>query len=80
MIEVHYEATFSVLTRPRAVGDRIRAAGLTVKLTQQRVAERIDIDRAACNGVDQGHNAFLRDSLIRMADALGVPLAELVRE
>lgn len=69
-----------VITRRRAIGDNIRAARTTAKLTQQQVAERIDMDRATYNRVEQGHSAFLIDSLIRIADALGVPLADLVRE
>ncbi|MFG2670870.1 helix-turn-helix domain-containing protein [Streptomyces sp. NPDC048445] len=69
-----------VLTRRRAIGDRIRAERLAAKLTQQQVAERIDMDRATYNRVEQGHSAFLIDSLILIAGAIGVPLADLVRE
>ncbi|NED83746.1 helix-turn-helix transcriptional regulator [Streptomyces sp. SID11233] len=69
-----------VLIRRRAIGGRIRAARLTAKLTQQQVAERIDMDRATYNWVEQGHSAFLIDSLILIADAIGVPLSDLMRE
>lgn len=68
-----------VLTRRRAIGDRIRTARQTAGLTQQQVAERIDMDRATYNRIEQGHAAALIDSLIRIADAIGVPLADLVR-
>ena len=68
-----------VLARRRAIGDRIRAARLAVHLTQQQVAERIDMDRATYNRIEQGHAAALIDSLIRIADAIGVDLADLVR-
>jgi transcriptional regulator with XRE-family HTH domain len=69
-----------VLARRRATGDRIRAARLTGKMTQQQVAERIDMDRATYNRIEQGHASPMLDSLIRIADAIGVPLADLVRE
>ncbi|MFF2672121.1 hypothetical protein ACFVTT_25495 [Streptomyces niveus] len=32
------------------------------------------------NRIDQGHASALLDTLIRVADAIGVPLADLVRE
>ncbi|SCF56526.1 hypothetical protein GA0115254_100736 [Streptomyces sp. Ncost-T10-10d] len=35
---------------------------------------------APYNRIEQGHSAALIDSLIRIADAIGVPLADLVRE
>ncbi|WP_442818737.1 helix-turn-helix domain-containing protein [Streptomyces sp. NBC_01320] len=38
------------------------------------------MDRATYNRIEQGHSAPLLDSLILIADALGVPLADLVRE
>ncbi|MET9517054.1 helix-turn-helix transcriptional regulator [Streptomyces sp. NPDC002994] len=69
-----------VIARRRAIGDRIRAARLHANLTQQSVAERIGMDRAAYNRVEQGHSAALIDTLIRIADAIGVPLADLVRQ
>ena len=36
------------------------------------------MDRQAINRIEQGHQSPLLDNLIRIADALGVPLAELV--
>ncbi|MEW1693794.1 helix-turn-helix domain-containing protein [Streptomyces sp. NPDC091265] len=69
-----------VLARRRAVGDCIRAARLAADLTQQQVAERIDMDRATYNRIEQGHSSPLLDSLILIADAIGVPLSDLVRE
>lgn len=69
-----------VVTRRRAIGDRIRATRRSVSLTQEQVALRIDMDRATYNRIEQGHSAALIDSLILIADAIGVPLSELVRE
>lgn len=68
-----------VLTRRRAIGDHIRTAREAAGLTQQQVAERIGMDRATYNRIEMGHAAALIDSLIRIADAIGVELADLVR-
>ncbi|WP_228974920.1 helix-turn-helix domain-containing protein [Streptomyces sp. DH12] len=68
-----------VRARRRAIGDQIRAARLHANLTQERVALAIDMDRASYNRVEQGHSAATIDTLILIADAVGVPLADLVR-
>ena len=68
-----------VLTRRRAIGDHIRTARLAAGLTQEQVALRIGMDRATYNRIEMGHSAALLDSLIRIADALGVDLSDLVR-
>lgn len=69
-----------VVTRRQAVGERIRAARLRANLTQQQVGERTGIDRATYNRIEQGHASPILDSLILIADAIGVPLADLVRQ
>lgn len=38
------------------------------------------MDRPSYNRIEQGHVSPLLDSLLRISDALGVPLADLVRE
>lgn len=69
-----------VIARRRAIGDRVRAARLYANLTQETVAARTGMDRAAYNRIEQGHASPLLDSLILIADAIGVPLADLVRQ
>jgi transcriptional regulator with XRE-family HTH domain len=68
-----------VIERRRAVGARIRAVRLHANLTQERLAEMAGMDRQAVNRMEQGHASPLLDNLIRIADALNVPLADLVR-
>lgn len=68
-----------VLQRRRAIGDNVRAERLRQKLTQERLAETVGLDRKTVNRIEQGAHATLIDHLIRIADALGVPLADLVR-
>lgn len=68
-----------VIARRRAVGDRIRAVRLHANLTQERVSLQSGISLASYNRIEQGHASPMLDSLIRIADAIGVDLAELVR-
>lgn len=67
-----------VLARRRAVGGNIRTARRAQRLSQERLAELAGIDRQAVNRIEQGHQSALLDNLIRIADALEVPLSELV--
>lgn len=68
-----------VLARRRAIGDQIRAARLHANLTQEAVANIAGMDRPTYNRIEQGHASALLDTLILIADAIGVPLADLVR-
>ncbi|MFF4246205.1 helix-turn-helix domain-containing protein [Streptomyces sp. NPDC001822] len=68
-----------VLARRRAVGERIRAVRLHASLTQEQVSLRSGIGLASYNRIEQGHASPMLDSLIRIADAIGVDLADLVR-
>lgn len=69
-----------VIARRRAIGDRIRAARLRANLTQEQVALRVPMDRATYVRIEQGQAAALVDSLILIANTIGVPLSDLVRE
>lgn len=66
-----------VLARRRAVGDRIREIRLEHNLTQEQLGERAGIDRQAINRIEQGHASPRLDTLIRLAEALQVPLGDL---
>ncbi|MFE1925777.1 helix-turn-helix domain-containing protein [Streptomyces asoensis] len=68
-----------VLSRRREVGDQIRRVRLHHNLTQLTVCERAGIDLASYSRIEQGHASPLLDTLIRIADAIGVPLEALVR-
>lgn len=68
-----------VLARRRQIGQNIRAARLHACLTQERVGLAAGMDRSYMVRVEQGHQAPTVDTLIRIAAAIGVPLADLVR-
>jgi transcriptional regulator with XRE-family HTH domain len=68
-----------VLQQRRAIGDRVRAERTRQKLTQERLAEQVGLDRKTVNRIEQGTHATLIDHLALIARALDVPLTELVR-
>lgn len=68
-----------VLARRRAVGERIRRVREHHNLTQAAVCSASGIDIASYSRIEQGHASPLLDTLIRIADAIGVDIAELVR-
>lgn len=67
-----------VLTRRRQIGDRIRAARTGRKLSQEKLAELAGLDRKTVNRIEQGTHSTLIDHLLLIADALRVPLRDLV--
>ncbi|MFF8656843.1 helix-turn-helix domain-containing protein [Streptomyces huasconensis] len=67
-----------VLSRRRAVGAHIRSARIHADLTQEQVALTTGIDRPSIVRIESGQQAPTLDSLIRIADAIGVPLRDLV--
>jgi len=68
-----------VIVRRRQVGEQIRRVREHYNLTQHDVCGRSGIDLATYSRIEQGHASPLLDTLIRIADAIGVELAELVR-
>lgn len=72
--------TDRIRSRRWAIGTQIRDARRDAGLTQLQLCERIDMDVASYSRIEQGHASPLLDTLIRIADAIGVPLADLVRE
>ncbi|MEU6376833.1 helix-turn-helix transcriptional regulator [Streptomyces sp. NPDC046909] len=68
-----------VLARRRQVGEQIRRVREQHNLTQGDVCGRSGIDIATYSRIEQGHSSPLLDTLIRIADAMGVELFELTR-
>ncbi|MFG2406950.1 helix-turn-helix domain-containing protein [Streptomyces brevispora] len=44
------------------------------------MADRCGFDRKTMNRLEQGHTSWLLDHLLPIADAIGVDLADLVRQ
>ena len=69
----------SVIARRQAIGDNIRAARTVNQLSQEKLGELAGLDRKTINRIEQGTHGTLIDHLLLIADALNVPLADLVR-
>lgn len=68
-----------VVTRRQAIGSHVRAARTDAKLSQEKLGELAGLDRKTINRVEQGTYSTLLDHLLLIADALHVPLADLIR-
>jgi DNA-binding XRE family transcriptional regulator len=66
-----------ILDRRRDVGERIRAERLHQNLTQEQLYLAARIDRGTLQRVEAGQDSKL-STLLRIACALEVPLADLV--
>ncbi|MFI6862659.1 helix-turn-helix domain-containing protein [Streptomyces sp. NPDC050421] len=69
-----------LLERRRRIAAQIRAARLYANLSQQDIVDRTGMDRSSYQDIEHGRSSPLLDNLLRIADAIGVPLADLVRE
>lgn len=67
-----------VPVRRRAIGDSIRAERKRQKISQERLGELAGLDRKTINRIEQGTHATRIDHLLLIADALDVPLRNLV--
>ncbi|MFJ8154793.1 helix-turn-helix domain-containing protein [Streptomyces sp. NPDC094468] len=65
--------------RRRAIGEHIRHARTNVGLTQEALAHRVGLDRPSIVEIEAGRRNATVNTLLRIADELGVPLAQLVR-
>ncbi|UUU21735.1 helix-turn-helix domain-containing protein [Streptomyces sp. DSM 40750] len=64
--------------RRQAFGDRLRSARREAGLTQEQLAERAGIDRAAYSELERGQRDARLSTLLRIESALGARL-DLVR-
>lgn len=68
-----------VHTRRRDIGDRIRATRRSTGLSQLQLGERIGRDHKTIHRWETAATAPDLNDLLLLADALDVPLAELVQ-
>jgi transcriptional regulator with XRE-family HTH domain len=66
--------------RRRAVGGRIRALRIERSLTQEALALQSGVTQNILIQVEHGRRSLLYERLFDLADALDVPVAELLRE
>lgn len=75
-----HHPTPRVLARRREIGARIRDIRRCRAHSQEHLAELAGLSRQSIYRVELGQRSAHLDWLIQIADALEVPLAELVRE
>ncbi|WP_422505378.1 helix-turn-helix domain-containing protein [Stenotrophomonas sp. GZD-301] len=68
-----------IVAGQRALGDAIRRARTSQGLTQIELAESLGMHRTQLGHVEQGKKDCQLSTLMRLADALGLPLSMLVR-
>jgi transcriptional regulator with XRE-family HTH domain len=66
-------------SRHLAVGEAIRAARAETGLSQEALAAEAGLDRTYVSGIERGERNPSLTNLLKLADALGVPLSELIR-
>jgi transcriptional regulator with XRE-family HTH domain len=62
------------------VGRQIRTARRERGLTQEKLGERVGLDRKTINRAENGRITLTLDALVAIAAALHVPPAELFRD
>jgi transcriptional regulator with XRE-family HTH domain len=68
-----------VPARRREIGARIRAVRRNANLTQVQLGDRVGRDHRTIHRWEYGERKPDLDDLLLLADALGVPLSELVK-
>lgn len=68
-----------VPTRRRAIGERIRSARRDAQLSQVQLGERVGRDHKTIHRFEAASSVPTLVDLLLIADALGIPLADLVR-
>ncbi|WP_228995168.1 helix-turn-helix domain-containing protein [Streptomyces sp. DH8] len=68
-----------VRARRLQIADQIRAARIAAGYTQEATAIRAGVSLDTYNRIEQGHASPKLDTLIKIADAIGVELSDFVR-
>lgn len=68
-----------VLARRRTIGSQLRDARRTAGLTQIQLGERVGRDHKTISRWENAHRVPTLVDLLLIADALNIPLADLVR-
>jgi len=63
----------------RILGENIRVARKQCGLSQEKLAEKADLNTTYISDVERGEENISVDALVRIANALKVPLADLMR-
>jgi transcriptional regulator with XRE-family HTH domain len=64
--------------RALAFGQAVQARRKALRLTQERLAQRVGVDRQSINRWENGAHSPSLHQLLRLSDGLGVPLSQLL--
>jgi transcriptional regulator with XRE-family HTH domain len=64
----------------KALGKRIREERLKLKLTQEQLAESIDVSNSYVGQIERGERSVTLDTLVRIVNRLGVTVDYLLKE
>jgi len=73
-------AVAATALRTRALGEAIRTFRKKAKLTQERLAERADLNYKYLGEVERGEKTISVEALARIAQALNVRMAQLIEK
>lgn len=68
-----------VIARRHQIGDQIRAARQRAHMSQEAVAHAVPMERPNYVRIELGQASATLDTLLLIANAIGVPLAQLVK-
>jgi transcriptional regulator with XRE-family HTH domain len=63
-----------------ALGRRIREERLKLNLTQEQLAEQVDISTSYMGQIERGERNIALDTLVRMSNSLGVTVDYLLKD
>lgn len=66
--------------RDNIVGDNIRRIREKMELTQEELALRCDLTQGYINFLENGRRGYSRESLMKIANALGISISQLFEE
>lgn len=64
----------------RLLGARLRQERLKHDLTQEKLAEKIEVSNAYIGQIERGERSLTLDTLIRLANQLGVTVDDLLQD
>ncbi|WP_240417378.1 helix-turn-helix domain-containing protein [Paenibacillus periandrae] len=64
----------------RLLGARLRHERLKQDLTQEKLAEKIEVSHAYIGQIERGERSLTLDTLVRLANQLGVTVDDLLQE
>jgi len=71
--------TPTALVRRRAFGQRVRELRMALGVSQEALADRAGLHRTYVGSIERGERNLSLDAIWCLADALGVPAADLLK-